>query len=115
MSKMDRATLSKWANKPRDEVKVDQTKRDLWDGLNAFVGERGGAITSVRHTWPIRLEVDPESKLPEKLIELGHDLIFCSQETRIGPAVSVRHGWRTNVNGAYSFRTVDVYSIRLPK
>jgi hypothetical protein len=120
MSAKDRASLSKWANKPRDEAnKVDQRKRDLWDGIHSFVGERGGAIVSVRYVWPIRLEVDPESKLPDKLRELGYDPVYLSDETRLGgvaapdpDAVRWRQGVKTS---GYGFRQVRVFELRLPK
>jgi hypothetical protein len=106
---------SKWANHSRSDGKIDQRKKDLWDGIHQYIGERGGAITSVRHVWPIRLEVDPESELPAKLAELGYDPIFCEQATRIGPPLSSRAGWKTNSNAAYSFHTRDVYELCLPK
>jgi hypothetical protein len=61
------------------------------------------------------LEVDPESKLPDKLRELGYDPIFLERDTKLGPPISVRQGWRANLNNGYSFRTVNVYELRLPK
>jgi hypothetical protein len=115
LSKQDVARMSKWANRPREENKIDQARKDLWDGINNFCNERGAAVTSVRHTWPIRIECDPESELPKRLRELGHDPIFLQQETRIGAPLSSRQGWRTNSNAAYSFHTRDVYELQFPK
>src|SRR5262249_24730755 len=114
LSKKQLSAMSKWANKPRDDTKVDQTKRDLWEGVHRFIDERGGAIVSVRHAWPIRMECDPESELPERLRELGHDVGYVCQETRLGAPVSTRRVRFYNANTAYSFCTRVVYEIRLP-
>ena len=58
LSKKDIARLSKWAaqkpNAADEAAKVTQQRRDLWDALNQFVTERGGAITSVKYQNPIR-------------------------------------------------------------
>jgi hypothetical protein len=119
LSKQDAAKkFSKWAQKPdavAEAAQISQAQRDLWDSLNAFVVERGGAIISIRHAWPIRLEVEPESKLPDKLREAGHDPIFLERDTRIGAPISSQRGRWVNLNSAYSFRTVEVYQVRLPK
>jgi hypothetical protein len=116
-SKMDRASLSKWAvQRPKvDPNEISQRQRDLWDALNQYVTERGAAITSVRYANPLRLEVLPDSPLPAKLRELGYDPVYCEQTTRLGAPVSTRQGWRTNLNNGYSFRAVDVYTVKLPK
>jgi hypothetical protein len=97
--------------------KISQKQRDLWDAVNQFVSERGGAITSVRYGNPIRLEIPLDSPLADKLRELGHDLVFRNEETRIGPPVAepVLWGQRVRRNDAYAFRAVNVYELRLPK
>jgi len=67
---------------------------------------------------PLWLEIPLDSPLPDKLKELGHDLIYCERATRIGGAAAPDYGarWRNGaVSAGYGFRTVDVYSIRLPK
>jgi hypothetical protein len=109
---------SKWVQKPNtaDELaKLDQQRRDLWRAIHDFVSERGGFVTSVQYVSPIRIEIPPDSELPQKLRELGYDPVFLEQDTRIGPPLSTRHGWRGNFNGAYSFHIRDVYELRLPK
>ena len=55
--------------------------------------------------------------MPDKLRELGHDLIYRNEETRIGPPVSEpgRWGRPRDMNTGYSFHAVAVYELRLPK
>ena len=118
MSKLELAKRnSKWvAQKPNDDAnKIDQRQKDLWDGISNFCHERGGAIVSIKHIWPIRLETDPDSPLADKLRELGHDVVYREQTTRIGAPVSTRDGWRSDLNNGYSFHTRNVYELRLPK
>ena len=109
---------SKWTQKPSagdEKAKLDQHRRDLWNAINQFVSERGGFVTSVQYTSPIRIEVPPDSELPAKLKELGYDPIYCEQATRIGAPVSSQRGRWVNYNSAYSFHVRDVYELRLPK
>jgi hypothetical protein len=119
LSKQDVAKLSKWAAPKPDaaaeKAKITQQRRDLWDAINSFVTERGGFIVSVKYASPMRMECDPESKLPEKLREADHDPVFLQQETRLGAPISTREGWRTNLNNGYSFHVRNVYELRLPK
>ena len=109
---------SKWVQKPdtaSEAAKIDAQRRDLWNAINQFVIESGGAIVSVQYANPVRLEIPLDSPLADKLRELGYDPIYCEQTTRIGAPVSGQRGRWTNLNSAYSFRTVDVYELRLPK
>ncbi len=119
MSKKDITTLSKWANQPRreGEAAISQRQRDLWDALNQYVTERGAAIVSVKYANPVRLEISLDSPLADKLRDLGHDVIYKSEETRIGAPISEpgRWGRPRNLNNGYSFRSVAVYELRLPK
>jgi hypothetical protein len=118
LSKLEHAKLnSKWATKPdRNEPTISQRQRDLWDALNNFCMERGAAIVSVKYANPARIEIPVDSPLADKLCEAGFDPIFCEQTTRIGPAVEhALRGWRSNRNSAYSFHTVDIFTVKLPK
>jgi hypothetical protein len=57
-----------------------------------------------------------DSPLPDKLKELGHDLIYCERATRIGGVATPDARWRNGrVSAGYGFTTADVYLIRLPK
>jgi len=40
---------------------------ELWGALHAFATDHGGAISSVRDTFPARLETPPNSSLPSML------------------------------------------------
>jgi hypothetical protein len=117
LSKKQLAAMSKWAAQKPDAVaekaKITEKQRDLWDALNQYVTERGAMIVSVKHANPVRLEVPLDSELPAKLRELGYDPIYCEQATRIGAPVSTKRGRWTNLNNGYSFRTVDVFELRL--
>jgi hypothetical protein len=119
MSKRDIAAMSKWAAaRPRTgEATITQKQRDLWDALNSYVMERGAAIVSAKYANPVRLEIPVDSPLPDKLRGLGYDLIFRSEETRIGAPIAEHALWgqRSNRNNAYSFRAVTVLELRLPK
>jgi hypothetical protein len=118
LSKKDIAAMSKWANRPRAATpETQQPRRDLWDALHDFIRKDGGAIVSVKYTWPIRFEVAPDAGMATRLRELGHDPIFCEQATRIGAPVFEPGRWgRTrDMNTGYSFRTVDVFELKLPK
>jgi hypothetical protein len=119
LSKLELARRnSKWVQKPNtaeEKAKIDQARRDLWLALNDFCLERGAQIVSPRFANPVRLEIPLDSPLADKLKELGHDLIFCEQTTRIGAPVSGQRGRWVDSNRAYSFRTVDVFELRLPK
>src|SRR5262249_16615023 len=111
-----KAALSKWANKPHAEPdQITKKRRETWENLNQFLIENGASITSVRYASPVRLEFDPESQLPERLHELGYDLNFLEQTTRIGSPVSARRGRFLDYNASHSFRSVNVYELRLPK
>jgi hypothetical protein len=120
MSQKDLRALSKWAGarpKEAEANQVSEQRRALWIALNAFIGERGGAIVSPMFVSPVRIEVPPDSELPAKLTEAGYDLTFREQATRIGAPIAepVLWGQRSRRNDAYSFRTVDVFELRLPK
>jgi hypothetical protein len=110
---------NKWAaQKPSagdEKAKIDAQRRDLWQAINQYVTERGGFVVSVQYVSPVRIEVSPDSELPEKLRELGYDPVFCEQATRIGAPVSGQRGRWVDSNRAYSFHTRDVYELRLPK
>jgi hypothetical protein len=118
-AKLKAGLTSKWASQPRGETpdKISEQRRELWQALNDFVMERGGAIVSPKFHFPIRLEVTPDSELPAKLRELGYDLIFRNEETRIGAPVSEpgRWGRPRYLNTGYSFRGVAVYELDLPR
>jgi hypothetical protein len=117
MTPKDRAALSKWANRPQTDDKnaVSDRQRSLWTAVNEFCQERGGEIVSQQFASPIRLEVPLDSELPAKLRELGYDPIFTEQTTKIGAPVSGSRGRFRDFNGAYSFRTMNVFLLKLPK
>jgi hypothetical protein len=120
MSKKDRATLSKWANRPASSEKGSEERSRLWTNLNDFVNRQndGSRVTSVPGTSPVQLEVLPDSDLPDKLTKAGFELIFRSEETRLGGtgAPEYQARWRRGRQSAgYGFYTVSVFDIRLPK
>jgi hypothetical protein len=120
LTKKQLAQFGKFANRPRAESseRTEERKR-LWTDLNDFVNQQhdGSRITSVPGTSPVQLEVLPDSDLPDKLMKAGFELIFRSEETRLGGAVAPEYQarWRRGVrSGGYGFYTVSVFDIRLP-
>ena len=97
-------------------VPPSERQRAVWDGLNVWVGDRGGQITSQPYAQPIVLEVPLDSPLPEKLRSLGWDPIYRGRETRIGtaPAEYDRAGPQRPVTG-YAFNQRDVYHLVAPR
>jgi hypothetical protein len=118
LTKKQIASFSKWANRPRTDQpnEITAQRRDLWTALNQYVIERGAAIVSVQYANPVRLEIPVDSPLADKLRELGYDLIFQSQESRIGamPVEYDRRG-RPRMTSGYGFSMRDVFLVRLPK
>jgi hypothetical protein len=110
-------SVSRWRSAPggASNARVSERRKELWHGINNFVSERNGAIVSPMYVSPLRIEVEPDSKLPERLRELGYDPIFCEQTTRIGGAMPEQRRGRTRPGNAYSFHACDVYELRLPK
>jgi hypothetical protein len=122
IGKLEQAKLnSKWATQrpsaAEETAKVSQQRRNLWDALNEFIRKDGGAaVVSLKYTSPIRIEAATDSELPARLRELGYDLMFREQATRLGPQ-AVRYDQRGRalpVTG-YSAISVNVYELRLPK
>jgi hypothetical protein len=112
--------MSKWATQrpsaAEEAAKISRQRRDLFDALHEFVRRGGGAFVSVPHASPIRIEAATDSDLSARLRELGYDLMFREQATRLG-AASVEHDRRGRprpVTG-YSAISVNVYELRLPK
>jgi hypothetical protein len=125
LSKRDAARLNnKWATPPSqqptaaDKAKITQQRRDLRLTLNEYIGRHGGSITSPPFADPIRLEVPPDSDLPQRLQEIGYDPLFLEQTTRIGSLAVEPTLWgqrRRTVPGAQGFRTVNIFLLALPK
>jgi hypothetical protein len=112
------ASFSKWAtqrpNAADEAAKISQQRRDLWDALHDLIRKDGGAIVSVRYASPIRIEVATDSELPARLHQLGYDLMFREQATRIGaaPVEHDRRG-RPRTSSGYGFSVCDVYELKL--
>jgi len=102
LSKKQIAAMSKWAaqrpNAAEEAAKISQQRRGLWDALNDFLRQNGAAIVSVKYANPVRIEMAPDSELPARLRELGYDLVYRNEETRIGAGAvfgyAFRHGER---------------------
>jgi hypothetical protein len=94
---------SKWVeqqpNAAQRAAKASEARKAFWNSLHEFLRDRGGEITSVPYTSPVRLEF-PLTQIGTalKLIELGYDLFDRGVESRT----------------AYGFRA-RVYELKLPK
>jgi hypothetical protein len=95
---------------------ISEQRKQLWHALNAYITERGSAITTVAFASPLHLETPPESRLPENLGTMGWNLIDRGQETRLGPQEVTRdRSGRPRPTTGYAFRVMDVYEIALPR
>jgi hypothetical protein len=109
---------SKWVTKPSQtqDGAIDRVR--IWDGLNVFAAKHQARIISPAHSYPVRLETPPDSDLPDKFRSLGYDVVFKSEDTRIGGPVSPEYQarWRRGVKPTgYGFYTVSVFELNLPK
>jgi hypothetical protein len=123
MSKQDIVAMSKWANQPskQQDGKIDRVR--LWESLHNFVVKYQGRIVSPPGTFPARLQVLPDNKLPGRLSELGYTLVYNSarliragrdawlaiskaesfdQWKMIGSALAIGRGHALRVTGANS-------------
>ncbi|MFZ2078024.1 MAG: hypothetical protein WAV38_15505 [Xanthobacteraceae bacterium] len=115
LSRSAMAKAVRWKSPGGANGKISEQRKDLWHGINNFVMERGGAIVTPMYVFPARIEVEPDSKLPERLRALGYDPIFCEQTTRIGGATPTHRRGRTQPGSGYAFHAVDVYELTLPR
>lgn len=98
---------------------VDQRTRDLWDAVNRYVQEHAGAITSIPHLFPMRLECAPISPLPKLLSDNGYRVTRLDERTeRIDPVghIVVHAAERSSMPALRTvahaaFVTVDSYSV----
>ena len=73
-------------------------------GLNRFVSERGGWLTSVPGAVDVMLECLPNSGLPDDVARLGYDLKPDGETTRILPA-AIEERFTRNGDGTLSLLT----------
>jgi hypothetical protein len=117
LSRHDLAGLnSKWANRPAGPSTrgLSEERRRLWTALNQAISERGGKVTSVPFTSPMRVEVDTHSTLPEQLARSGFQVVFICQEMRVTGATSMNaKAERLTRTAPSAFMECAVYEIRL--
>jgi hypothetical protein len=85
---------------------ADATKKrrnELWQSLNRFVRENGGAVVSIPGLSPLRIEISKNSNLPTQLIDAGYAVHQAGRTSRVG-------GDPKN-----PFEQVDVIEVDLPK
>ena len=76
-------------------------RNELWDNLNRYVRESGGAVVSLPGASPLRVEVVQNSNLPRLLMDAGYAVHLGERITRIG--------------GPETFTQADVIWVDLPK
>ena len=84
----------------RSEPKVSEARWKLWNAVHAYVRHHGGKVTSIPGHREVRIEIQKDSDLPTKLVDLGYQPHHYAAETRIE---------------ANQFIQVDIISITLPK
>src|SRR5438046_3055012 len=63
-------------------LKLEERKR-LFAGINRFVTERGGWLTSIPGAVEVTMECLPDSSLPDELRKLGYDVEPAGEGERI--------------------------------
>jgi hypothetical protein len=71
-------------------LKLEERKR-LFAGINKFVTERNGWLTSVAGERTVTMETLPDSGLPEELRKLGYNVEAAGEGERILPHGIVQH------------------------
>jgi hypothetical protein len=78
-------------------------RNELWQNLNRYIRENGGAVVSIPGTSPLRVEISKNSNLPTTLANAGYQCHQAGRTTRIvGDAKN-------------PFEQVDVIQVDLPK
>jgi hypothetical protein len=75
-------------HRPKDP-KISKAERALWNGINDFARELGGWTTSEPGVFPLRLECQIGSSLPEVLQELGHSVRHLGTHERLMPTTEI--------------------------
>jgi hypothetical protein len=115
LTKKDKLALSKWAAQPSRDAPIDRAK--LWEAINDYVNQHGGRIISPMHYYPLRVELPPESTLPDKFRKIGYTVDFRCKESRVGGPASPEYAarWRRRwPSPGYGFYTVEVFEINPP-
>jgi hypothetical protein len=68
----------------RSKERAIRQRQELWDRLARLIHAANDAwLTSAPHEQPLRLEVKPNSDLPDRLYDLGLDLVETGTAERI--------------------------------
>jgi hypothetical protein len=78
-------------------------RNELWQNLNRYIRENGGAVVSIPGLSPLRIEISKNSNLPTQLSNAGYQCHQAGRTSRIG-------GDPKN-----PFEQVDVVEVDLPK
>lgn len=110
---------------------IEHRKR-MFAGLNSYVTERGGWLTSIPGAWTITMECLPGSPLPDALRGLGWDVEPTGQTRERLLANAITEKLTRTSSGAYEFaaensskpvalrihhagfREVEVFAVREP-
>jgi len=62
---------------------VSEARKRLWDAINEYCRQNGGAVVSVPGQRVMRIHCSKDSPLPAKLTQAGHDVRQGGMLTRI--------------------------------
>jgi hypothetical protein len=65
------------------DIAVNEKRKQLWSALNLFIARNGGYLISPPHAKRLLVEVPQYSELPDKLLDLGYQLMPAGSNTRI--------------------------------
>ncbi len=63
--------------------RMSERRCNLWNALNRYVREQGGAIVSIPYWSPVRIEIGRGSDLPVKLVGFGYSPHHAGTVTRV--------------------------------
>ena len=70
-----------------DQIKAktaaNEKRKELWGALSLFISRNGGYLISPPHVKRLLVEVPQFSELPDKLLDLGYQLMPAGSNTRI--------------------------------
>jgi hypothetical protein len=82
-----------------------------WEALEWFIAEHGGWVTSSTYVWPLRLECEPGSTLPESLRAKGYNVANAGSTERFLPFTQIINGQKVQYLAP---SPIDIWELRLP-
>jgi hypothetical protein len=103
---------------PPTKDAISQRQKALWEGLDRFIREHGGWVTSIKDVVsPIRFECRAASELPSELRRLGYDVTSAGIGERSLPIIETmsQHGRNKKIQREQiGLVPVEIFEFNLP-